>query len=792
MLLKHKFYVLSFALLGLTAPVAYQIDRMAMSLPKLDGEIRIPGLSGPVTVEADAKAIPTVAASTREDAQRALGYLHARDRLFQMDLMRRKATGRLAEIFGEKALPVDLAQRVYDFQRTALAIAAHLPPDQQAALAAYAQGVNAYIANAPEFPPEFRVLRYRPEPWQAADSLLVALGMFQTLSDQETEERMLTTMARLLPPEVVAFLTPDTDEYTRPLLGGAGSHRPAQPVPAAAIARLLEASAGRPAPLAAVGPEPPDIGSNNWAVGGRKTADGRALVANDMHLPLGVPNVWYRARLRYGGVDIAGVTLPGAPPIVVGGNGHIAWGFTNIEGDFLDLVRLEINPANPDEYRTPEGWRRFETRQETLQVKDGPPVPVTLKSTLWGPVSPVPLLGDPVAIHWNALEPEAVNLGLIDMDRATTLEHAMALMNRAGSPPQNVVLADADGHIAWTYMGYYPKRVGLDGSVAESWAKPGIGWDGYIPPEQLPRLIDPPEGFIATANSRTLGKDYPYIIGHGFANGYRAYRIAEQLRAKPLWSEADLLGLQLDTTSGFYEFYRELALETLDEAALKSDPVLAEAKAAIQAWDGRLAPESLGIGLLVRWRLDLAQALFAPLVARCAAAEPGFAYRWREQETPLRAWLAGRVPDTLPERRTDWHGFLLDNLKRSAASLLAEHPGAELAALPWGEINRVAIRHPFSRSFPAAGFLLDMPETAGACNSFCIKALNNGHGASERMAVSPNHPGDGILHIPGGQSGHPLSPHYRDQERAWAEGRPLPFLPGKTEHRLTLVPDRAG
>jgi penicillin amidase len=790
MTLKRMIYVLGFVFLALIAPMAYQIDRAAMSLPMLSGEAHLPGLSAPAAVEFDALAIPTVDARTREDAYRVLGHLHARDRMFQMDLMRRKSAGRLAEIFGEKALPVDKAQRIHQFERVAEAITASLPSDQRTVLKAYAEGVNTLINNAKEFPPEFRFLHYRPEVWRPEDSLLVALGMFQTLSDQERDERMLTAMDRLLPSEVTAFLTPDTDEYTRVLLGGNDSRRPSRPVPVDSIARLIDETKGQRLSLASVQPEPISIGSNNWAVNGSKTTDGRAIIADDMHLPLGVPNVWYRARLRYAELDLSGVTLPGVPLVVAGSNGHVSWGFTNVDGDFLDLIKLEINPAEPSEYKTAEGWRRFETRTETIGIKDGQPAAVELKSTIWGPVPPEPLMDSPVAVRWTALDPKAVNLGLMDMDGADTLEKAMAVLNRAGAPPQNAVLADERGRIGWTYMGFFPRRFGFDGSVSLSWADGRVGWDGFIPAEELPRVIDPPEGFLATANNRTLGKDYPYVIGHSFSHGYRAYRIRQQLGAKDKLTEKDLLDLQLDTTSEFYEFYRHLALELLAGDTVRTDPALADAEQAIRRWNGRLDPDSLGIGLLVRWRKNLAQAVFAPLVSRCAAVEPEFTYQWREQETPLRALLAQRVPETLPDRRLgDWRSFLLLILRQSIAEIKQEHDAARLVDLPWGLIDRVRIQHPFSRAMAAAGWLLDMPETAGACNSFCLKVLYGVHGASERMVVSPGHPEDGILHMPGGQSGHPLSPHYRDQQRFWMDGIPLPFLPGKAEHRLSLAPE---
>lgn len=295
-----------------------------------------------------------------------------------------------------------------------------------------------------------------------------------------------------------------------------------------------------------------------------------------------------------------------------------------------------------------------------------------------------------------------------------------------------------------------------------------------------------PEGYIATANNRTLGKGYPHIIGHSFGHSYRAHRIAEWLAPRHHLTEADLMALQLDTVSEFYEFYRRLALDTLRQAP--PDPALAEVERAIRQWNGRLDPDSLGIGLLVRWRQDLATAVFGPMVARCGA-EPGFRYAWREQETPLRALLEQRIPATLPSRHhANWQDFLLDTLRASAAALRQEHPGVRLDALPWGRINRVAIQHPFSRALPLAGWLLDMPEVAGGCNSFCLKVLHGVHGASVRLTVSPNHPEDGILHIPGGQSGHPFSPHYRDQQPAWEQGRPLPFLPQQPDHTLTLLP----
>jgi penicillin amidase len=755
------------------------------SLPKLDGEISLDGLSGKVVVEADGLGIPTIRADNRLDALRAMGWLHARDRLFQMDLMRRKGAGRLAELFGAKALDLDKKQRVFGFEPAAQAIFAALPQAQRLALGVYAEGVNAFLAPPRLLPPEFLLLRYSPEPWRPEDSLLVGLGMFQTLNSDEDSERMLSVMEQALPPALVQFLTPDVDEYSTVLLGGSDSSRPARPIPAEEWAAL-----GQPGRLGGgVAASDRMIGSNNWAVVGSKTADGRAIVADDMHLSLGVPNIWYRAALRYAGHALDGVTLPGFPLLVVGSNGHVAWGFTNVDADVLDLVGLDINPANPDEYQTPQGWQRFDRRVETIKVRGGADVALEVKTTRWGPLSAKPLLGKPVAIHWTALQADAVDMGLLDMDGAATLEQAVSVINRFGGPNQNVALADDLGHIGWTLLGRYPARRGFDGSVSRSWADGTVGWDGYLPPSELPRLIDPPQGYLATANNRTLGSGYPHVIAHNQANSYRAYRISQRLAEKEKLDEKDLFAIQLDTRSEFFEFYRRLALASLDREA-RQDPVLDEARRAIEAWNGRMDADSLGIGLLWLWREKLAAAIFAPVVARCRQIEPDFSYSWREMETPLRSLLTQRLPKTLPDASLkDWRELLLKTLAESVAELKQRQGVASLDGLAWGDINHAPVRHPFSKAMPFLSRWLDMDEgKVSGCAGFCVRIVGNGHGASERLVVSPGHPQQGILHMPGGQSGHPFSAHYSDQQAAWRNGTALPFLPGASLHQLVMEP----
>lgn len=769
----------------------YLFFKARASLPMLDGEVKLDGLESTVTVISDQYGIPKIIGRSRLDAIRALGYVTARDRLFQMDLMRRQSAGTLAEILGEAVLAEDRRQRSIGLNHAAKTIAENLPGDQKEVLQAYAEGVNNFITQMKAPPFEFLLLGYRPAPWSAQDSLLVILSMFQTLSWGETEERMMTVMKKTLSPAVVSFLTPEKDHYTRALLEEAIPPLPAQPIPVEALVSLLPPPAQRPEPRADVVRMPDSsVGSNAWAVGRSKTVDGRAILANDMHLALSVPNIWYRAEVRYGDVALSGVTLPGIPLLIAGTNGNLAWGFTSIAGDFLDLVLLEVNPKNPDEYKTPEGWRPFDKRQEIIRVKGGADVRVEVIKTIWGPVASDSLLGQPVAIRWTGFDPTAVDLGLLYMDQAKTLEDGIAVMNRASGPPNNVILADDRGRIAWTYTGKIPIRKGFDGAISLSWAEGTVGWEGFIPPEALPRIVDPPSGFLVSANQRMLGKEYPYLIGHDFDAGYRAYRITERLQAMSGTSEESMLSLQLDTTSHIYNFYQKLALDLLTEETIRQKSFLSEIRSALTAWNGRADVDSLGFGILVQFRKDLARGVFAPFLQPCLEEDPNFWYEWSSIDTPLERLLTERIPALLPDPAgyADWNAFILGKLEESAGRLKRTYGIQSLHDLTWGRMNIANVSHPLTGILPGLTWLLDMPRDPLPGCGFCVRVNSRAVAASERLVISPGRAEEGFLHMPGGQSGHPLSPHYRDHQEAWVAGRPLPFLAGPPRHRLTLIP----
>ncbi|HSF29144.1 MAG TPA: penicillin acylase family protein [Candidatus Tectomicrobia bacterium] len=785
-------YILLAVFLVVGLSVGYTFIALRAALPPLGGDVTVAGLGAPVIVTFDRFGIPAISAHSRLDAMRALGYLIARDRLFQLDLLRRRSTGQLAEILGSALLDKDVDQRVLGFDRVAQAIVNHLPQEQKDVLTAYAEGINHFIEQTPSLPFEFRALGYRPTLWRIEDSLLVALGMFEVLNRQsEDDERMLSIMARSLPPEVVAFLTPDTDRYTQALLGDAPSHRPMQSIPVDALATLRRAVDPVPAQHSGlVRMQDFRAGSNAWAVGRSKTTDGRALLANDTHLHISVPNIWYRSQVRYGNVELAGVTLAGTPVFVAGASAHLAWGFTNIQGDFLDLVRLEVNPENADEYKTPDGWKRFGVRQEAIKVRGAEDIRVEVKTTVWGPLARQPLMAQPVAIRWTALDSMAVNLGLLALDQAHTLEEGLTIVNHAGTPPLNALVVDGTGRIAWTYIGRIPIRQGFDGATSRSWGDGGIGWTGYIAPDRLPRLIDPTGGFLVTANHRMLGPEYPYVIGHQFANGYRAYRISERLRNMAMVSEQDMLALQLDTVSDFYDYYQQLALEVLTPHALSEKPTRAELRRTLEAWDKRAEVASLGIGLLSHFRNVLAKAVFTPFLTSCQLYDQAFVYHWAHIDTPLQQMLTAKIPQLLPDPQhyTTWDAFILGMLEESARQLRDRYGVTSLQDLKWGRLNRVWFRHPFSRAIPALGWWLDIGGDELPGCAFCVRVADGSVGANMRLVISPGHPQNGLLHMPGGQSGQPLSAHYADQHPYWARGLPQAFAVGPPRHTLRLVP----
>jgi penicillin amidase len=646
-------------------------------------------------------------------------------------------------------------------------------------------------------PFEFLLLKYQPETWRGEDCVLALLQMFQSLcAEEEGKRRTLAVMESVLPEEVVAFLTPDASPYTTLLGWGDEPDRPVRPLPRAQVASLL----GRPAQAGdgalkkkIVRTEGVAAGSNCWAVDKSKTAHGQAILANDMHTGLNVPNLWYRARLCYDGVDLSGVIVPGIPLILAGSNTHVVWGLTNMLGACLELVQLEVDPGRPDHYLAPDGWRPFEVINESIKRKRGDFVEVEVKATVWGPVLEKRLMGKQVALRWTALD-AGVDFGLMRMEPARTVEEAVSAVNSFAGPPLNVMMADERGRIAYTVCGRLPVRKVNGVATTAGWADGGAGWTGYIAPDELPRIIDSDEGFLVNANNVSVGRDYPHVLGEGFPHSYRAHRIAERLRGMSGVSETEMSRLQFDTACHIYEFYAQLALEVLTDEVVGNNPELAAVRRAIHAWDKRAELGSEGLVFIIYFRESLAQAIFTPMLRACAEADEQFVYAWPNLDTPLRIILTERPAELLVEREryATWEQFLVGHLKSGVEQLKETFKVRSLESLRWGEVNKAEVFHlltPKDRSF--FGNLFNMPADPLPGCLFSVCSSEPGFGASVRMVVSPGREEAGFLHIACGQSGHPLSDNYDDQHRYWARQEPLPFLPGRASRKFTLTPRAA-
>lgn len=779
------------------------------SFPRDTGTLRLAGLAAPVTVARDAWAVPLIAGESLEDVARAQGFVHAQERFFQMDLARRAAAGEVAALMGPGAVQIDREARPLRFRAVARDVVQRLPERHRRLLGAYAAGVNAGLRDLAVRPPEYMLLRIAPEPWHEEDSLLAVFLMFRFLNYTSDSERSVGVMRDALPEELVRFLTPDASRFDAPVVvrdpsADRAAASPA-PIPGPEVLDLRRPAAApsRTGPSAAApavrdslfalfgaSPDGASLGSNNWAVAGSRTSHGGAIVANDMHLTLSAPNIWFRNELRWQGGRLIGVSLPGVPGIVCGSNGAVAWGFTNVEADVQDLIVVETDPADPTRYRTPEGWESFSEHRETIAINGREPETLPLRATRWGVVTGTDHRGRPLVLRWTALDAEKVNLRLLDMADATTLEDALRVARESCIPPQNVLIADASGRIGYTVSGWLPRRVGdptYDGAVPWSWAD-GAGWAGQIDDADRPLVVDPPEGLLWTANNRTVGLPEARFYGRAWSPPVRAQRIRELLRARQTWDEAGLLALGLDARSATHDIFRDIVLEIVPQN--EPDGALHEARALASSWDGTAGVDQAGYRLLRAFAAQLRRAVFEPILAPCVAADKTFRYNWPMSDEPLMRLLEERPPHLLPpaanDEYNDWTGFLRAQLRAGVDRMRSAKPPS--FGKPWGDFMRVRAQHPISRGVPRLGRLLDLPTVSLPGDAGTVRAQGQSFGASERFAVSPGRETSAVFHMPGGQSGHFLSPHYTDGHGAWVRGDPTPMLPGEARKTLTLTP----
>jgi penicillin G amidase len=765
------------------------------SRARLDGERHVAGLTTKIRIERDALGTTTIDASSREDISYALGYVHAQERFFEMDLMRRMPAGELSALVGPAALKTDTGHRRHRLRAVVDAAYAQLPAAQKLQLDRYRDGVNAGLGDLRNKPWEYFLLGGQPQPWRSQDSLLVIAAMYLNLNDDGRNERELhiAQIRSVLPGAVVDFLLSPDPDWEAPLSGEL-SRTPVIPGADVFDLRGTAASKTTASLIDALPFDAPRPGSNNFAVAGALTDTGAAMLANDMHLGLGVPNIWFRARLRYpdataprGQREFNGVTLPGTPAAVAGSNGQIAWGFTNSYGDWLDWVRVLRDPSNPNRYKVPEGWANIEVHDEHIAVKGRPDTVLKVEDTRWGPILSKDVDGTSLALAWIGDLPRDYNVLQMKLEQAVDVKSALDLASQIGMPPQNLLVADSAGHIGWTITGNsIPLRAGFDPQLPGDWSKPGSGWQGWATPARYPRVENPSDGRLWTANNRAIGGDALTLLGNGGHDlGARAQQLRDDLRAHAAFTPGNLLDIQLDDRAVLLTRWQQLLQQTL---AGTTDSSLQQLRQLTQTWKGRADVDSVDYRLVRAFRTQVSQAVYAPFVARIRQRFGDFSSPV-ENSTEAAVWMLihAQPANLLDPKYQDWHALLLD-AARQVTTDLGKQPGG-LAARTWGEKNRSSIDHALSPALPGwLAHFIDMPGDALPGDNNMPRVASPDFGASERLDVSPGHEDKGILEMPGGQSDNPLSPYFGAGHDDWVKGKPTPLLPGATQHTLVLVP----
>jgi penicillin G amidase len=886
------------AVVGLITARRWVRQTMSDSLPQLDGAVAIPGLSAPVTIQRDTHGVPHIRATTLDDLVLAQGFVTTQDRLWQMDALRRHATGSLAEILGPSLLSHDRLQRTLQIRAAADRAIATLPPGQLHLLERYAAGVNASIAiQSAHLPLEFRVLRYQPEPWTPRDTILIGLVMFQDLTTSFPSELNREALTARLPQNLISDLYPTVTWR---------DHPPAQPIidlttpqqniPDVPLDEsqtklelpdddslfyrtisnglkrsviLSEADRRFIASRAVEGPaffsgrrdtqnqkstaSPTDLltlqqtlrnpvcencfaGSNNWVVSGAHTATGKPLLSNDMHLAANIPGIWYQADLEAPNLHVTGVSLPGAPFIIVGHNDHVAWGFTNLGAEVQDVYIEHLRGTGASaEFESNDGtWHPILRQQEIIHVKGSKDVvlevPATKHGTAITPIisSILPTERRALALRWIIYDPANITPSFLDIDTATDGASLVSAFSAFGGPAQNVVYADDQGHIGYHAVGHIPLR---GSSTVPSPISPvpvdaldtTQDWAGLIPYDKLPQTIDPPNGILATANNRVTPDDYPYPINTNWGSPYRNQRIWKVLTDKSISTHnkltpADMLALQTDVYSDVDHVIAERLAYAIDHATkpeFTQDKATAkrlhQAADLLRAWNGSVDADSPAAAIVVAARTTFWPLLLNPQITAPSKSQPNAASKSESaKETPVPAaalytwynkpyaeeWLIMHTPSRwLPKDFATWDDLLTTAV---SDSLRIANAPADLSTWRYGQFHPVEIEHPVYGQSAILQRLTGVPTGTGvqpqSGDDVTVKQVGRTFGPSERFTADLADFDHSTLNLVLGQSGNPLSPWFMDQWPAWYHGTtfPLPFthsaVDASTTHTLTLNP----
>ena len=758
------------------------------SLPQTSGTIAVPRLEHPVQIVRDADGIVTIKAGSEAEAYYALGYTHAQDRLFQMEMMRRTGAGRLSEVIGSATVDTDKLMRLLGLYHLAEADVATVPAEMRAVLDAYAAGVNAYIdGHQGALPPEFALLRFHPEPWRPADSLVWGKLMAFQLSGNWWDELLRYRLARKLTAEELATLWP--------LPPGSDTGPPQAEQPKDDHAELVA-----PMPMQPWLQRPAGA-SNSFAVDGRLSASGKPLLANDPHLGLQAPVQWYLARLEAPGLRLVGATAPGVPLLIIGHNGHVAWSFTTTQADTQDLY-LERLTSDGGRYVTPTGPTDFTTRDEIIKVRGGEDVHFTVRQTRHGPViSDLPRLQwsdktQVLALAWEALRSDdATAAALFRMNNAANAAQLLAALEDFDSPVQNVVYADTAGRMGFIAAGRIPirKNVYAAGEMPAPGWMDAYDWSSTLPFADLPQIPAPEGGWVATANNDIRPVDYTRFVTARWDLPYRHQRIADLIETTPKHTIDSFAAIQTDTYSVAAEDMAPRLIAAIEGGAPLPEPA-ASALALMRSWDFRVnrdRPEPL---IFTAWLAEINRLMLSDRLGDLFES-----YAPTNLIDVVRL-SSGRSP-WCPDGRASPSGPCAERLRDAlvaAVGNLAAAYGGDPRAWRWGDAHKARFSNPLLDRIPLLPSLLQPPISTDGDNFTVNRATPavdfdsveypDVHGAGLRAIFDLADLDHSRFIIAGGQSGNPISAHYGDLVERWRDGKYIE-LRGQGTDVLTLVPN---
>ena len=799
----RRFLTVSFVLVGCVLFLS------AASLAQ--STLRVAGLKDKVTVHRDERSIPYIEANNDHDLYFAQGYITASDRLWQMDVLRRTARGELAEIFGQTVLAEDKRRRTYGFARLSEQAAANVSAEMRPLLEAYANGVNAYIASRDDktLPVEFRILQYKPRPWQIADSLVLGLMMHESLTTSWQTDVMRAAFADL-PKEKFEMLFNEYSTMDTPVVGSDNVKAKAKKAVASNIkissdllALAMQDDAIKQRSLERVGFHAEELAaSNNWVVSGKRTTTGKPLLSSDPHLALTVPPIWYLINLSAPGVRVAGVSIPDIHCVIIGHNERIAWGMTNIGPDVQDLYKEKFDAANPKRYQTPQGWKDAEVRTEEIKVRTVPTKPDTeivkheVTVTRHGPIV-LERNNERFALKWTALDASLDWAGSFHrLNRARNWKEFCTALSTYAGAPQNHVYADVDGHIGYYGARYIPIRKSGDGSVPYDGSTDEGEWTGFIPFEKLPHLFDPPSGYIATANARIVGKDYPYFISHSWAGPYRQKRIHDLLKQNKKFSIDDFRAIQADDFAIGGKTFADAVLKQFSGGQAPASSVngngapMSATLNVLAGWDGRANPESRGAAFVAEMRTAFVNRVLKGALGEERARQ----YRWGNRETFIDTLVTTWPKEWLPKDFASWQD-LLAACEADARAALAKQLGSDESKWTFGNAVQIKFNHPLAIAPMVGGqFKIDSLPQRGTGSGGLGATVNVGPSVSMRLIAYTSN-WDNTQHtISTGQSGDPKSPHYKDQVMDWYNVTPRAFpftkqaVQKAAKQTVTLIP----